>query len=75
MISGGSLTWVFAPFVPPDEAGNKENQNKQGNGTHEANKPALGSDVHLPAGHSWEWKHMVGQLDTKDDITTLRTHT
>lgn len=69
MISGDSLTWVFAPFVPPDKAGNKENQNKQGNRTHEANKPALGSDVHLPTGHSWEWKHKEGQsLDIKDDM-------
>lgn len=78
MVSGwwhDSLTWVLAPFVPPDKAGNKENQNKQGNGTHEANKPALGSDVHLPTGHSWEWENKEEQLRHKRWYAVLITHT
>lgn len=41
------LTWVFAPTTPLDKADNKEDQNNEGNGTHQANEPPLGGDVYL----------------------------
>lgn len=46
------LTGVFPSLIPLDEADNKEDQDEQSNGTHEANKPSLSGDVHLSARHS-----------------------
>lgn len=43
----GGLTWVFAPATPLDEADDEEDQYDEGNGTHQANEPALGGYVHL----------------------------
>ena len=45
------ITWIFATFVPLDEAHNEEDQDEEGDGTHESDKPALGGDVDLSAGH------------------------
>lgn len=47
------LTRVFPSLIPLDEADNKEDQDEQSNGTHEANEPSLSGDVHLSACHSW----------------------
>lgn len=47
------LTWVFPSLVPLDEADNEEDQDEQGDGTHQADEPSLSSDVHLSAGHGW----------------------
>lgn len=46
-------TWIFAAFVPLDEAHNEQDQDEEGNGAHQPNEPALSGDVHLPAGCSW----------------------
>lgn len=41
------LTWVFSPTTPLDEADDEQDQYDEGNGTHQANKPALSGYVHL----------------------------
>ena len=48
-----SPTWVFASLVSLDEADNEEDEDEEGNGTHEADEPALCSNVHLPTGHGY----------------------
>lgn len=48
------LTWVLAPSTPLDEADNEQDQNKECDGTHEPDEPALGGDVGLVVGVSWE---------------------
>lgn len=47
------LTWVFPSLVPLDEADNEEDQDEQGDGTHQADEPSLSSNVHLSASHGW----------------------
>lgn len=42
-------TWVFAPFVPLDEADYEEDQDEERDGTHQSYKPALGRDVYMSA--------------------------
>lgn len=41
------LTWVFAPATPLDEAHDEEDQYDEGNGTHQADEPALSGYVYL----------------------------
>lgn len=41
------LTWVFAPATPLDEADDEEDQYDEGDGTHQANEPALSGYVYL----------------------------
>lgn len=41
------LTWVFSTSTPLDEADNEEDEDDESDGTHQANEPALGGDVHL----------------------------
>lgn len=38
-------TWVFSSTTPLDETDDEQDENQQSDGTHEPNKPALGSDV------------------------------
>lgn len=46
-------TWIFAAFVPLDEAHNEQDQDEEGNGAHQPDEPPLSGDVDLPAGCSW----------------------
>lgn len=48
-----SLTWIFATFVSPDEAYYEEDQDEEGDGAHQSNKPSLSGNVNLSDGHSW----------------------
>lgn len=41
------LTWVFSTATPLDEAHNEQDEDDEGDGTHEADEPALSGDVHL----------------------------
>lgn len=41
------LTWVFPTATPLDEADDEQDQNDEGDGTHQADEPALGRNVHL----------------------------
>ena len=41
------LTWVFAPTTPLDEADDEKDQYDKGDGTHQANEPALSGYVYL----------------------------
>lgn len=41
------LTWIFAPTTPLDEADDEEDQYDEGDGTHQANEPALSGYVYL----------------------------
>lgn len=55
-------TWVLAASTPLDETDDEQDQYQQGDGAHEPDEPALGSDVCLVVGVSW-WgrarsKHM-----------------
>lgn len=47
------ITWIFATFIPLDEAHNEEDQDEKSDGAHQSNKPALSGDVHLAVGYSW----------------------
>lgn len=49
-----SPTGIFPSLVPLDEADDEEDQDEQGDGTHEANEPSLSGDVHLSARHRWQ---------------------
>lgn len=44
---GSDLTWVFASTAPFDEADDEEDQYDQGDGTHQADEPALSCDIYL----------------------------
>lgn len=48
------LTWVLATTTPLDEADDEKDQHQKGNGTHEPDEPALGGDVCLVIGVSWQ---------------------
>lgn len=48
-----SPTWVFASLVPLNEADDEEDEDEESDGTHQADEPALSSDVHLSGWHSW----------------------
>lgn len=41
------LTWVFAPTTPLDKADDEKDQYDKGDGTHQANEPALSGYVYL----------------------------
>lgn len=71
-----SLTWVFAPTTPLDEADDEKDQYDKCNGTHQANEPALSGYVYL-VDVGWrhtqsirrvggekreEWEHSESQL-------------
>lgn len=47
------LTRVLPSLIPLNEADDKEDQDEQSDGTHEANEPSLSGYVHLSARHSW----------------------
>lgn len=44
---GESLTWVFSTATPLDEAHDEQDQDDEGDCTHQADEPALSGDVHL----------------------------
>lgn len=46
-------TWIFASFVPLDEAHDEQDQDEERDGAHQPDEPPLSGDVHLPAGCSW----------------------
>lgn len=48
------LTWVLATSTPLDKADNEQDQHQKGDGTHEPDEPALGGDVCLVIGVSWQ---------------------
>lgn len=48
------LTWVFPSSAPLNEANNQQNEDQEGDGTHQPDEPALGRDVHVVLGVSWE---------------------
>lgn len=48
------LTWVLAATAPLDEADDEQDQHQKGDGTHEPDEPALGGDVCLVIGVSWQ---------------------
>lgn len=48
------LTWVLAAAAPLDEADDEQDQHQKGDGTHEPDEPALGSDVCLVIGVRWQ---------------------
>lgn len=52
------LTWVLATTTPLDEADDEKDQHQKGDGTHEPDEPALGGNVCLVIGISWqgEWE-------------------
>lgn len=47
------VTWIFASFVPLDEADYEKDQDEESYGAHQPDKPALGGDVHLSAGYGY----------------------
>lgn len=48
------LTWVLAASTPLDEADDEQDQHQERNGTHEPDEPALGGDVRVVVGVSWQ---------------------
>lgn len=60
-------TGVLSPFVTFDEAGDEQDQDKQGDGTHQTNEPALCGDVHLLTWYYYtsacEHKHVRGEAE------------
>lgn len=50
------FTWIFSTLVSLDEAHYEKHQDEESDGTHQSNKPALGSNVYLPAGYGWREK-------------------
>lgn len=65
VLIAAELTWVFPSLVPLDEADNEEDQDEQGDGTHQADEPSLSSDVHLSAGHGWHTGERGGERKTQ----------
>ena len=46
-------TWVLPSPAPLDEADDEEEEHDDGHGTHDADQPALGGEVHLVSGIGW----------------------
>lgn len=61
------ITWIFATFVPLDEAHYEKDQDEESDGTHQSNKPSLSCNVHLPAGYSWTHTHTQRKEGTDGD--------
>lgn len=47
-------TWIFAAFVPLDEAHDEKHEDEESDGAHQADEPALRGDVDLTIGNRWE---------------------
>lgn len=63
-------TWIFASFVPLDEAHDEQDQDKERDGAHQPDEPPLSGNVHLPAGCSCG-EHR-GSLSAVTDAVSLR---
>lgn len=50
----GALTWVLPSSAPLNEANYQQNEDQESYGTHQPDEPALGRDVHVVLGISWE---------------------
>lgn len=46
-------TWVFSSLVSLYEADDEEDEDEESDGTHQADEPALSSNIHLSGCHSW----------------------
>lgn len=62
-------TWIFASFVPLDEAHDEQDQDEERDGAHQPDEPPLSGNVHLPAGCSWG-EHR-GSLSAVTDAVSL----
>lgn len=62
---GVSLTWVFSTTTSLDEAHDEQDQDDEGDCTHQADEPALSGDVHLvDVGCGRRWRRSRGDSGT-----------
>lgn len=62
---GVGLTWVFSTTTSLDEAHDEQDQDDEGDGTHQADEPALSGDVHLvDVGCGRRWRRSRGDSGT-----------
>lgn len=46
-------TWILSSFISVDKAGDQHNECEESDGTHQADKPALGGYSSVDAGQTW----------------------
>lgn len=62
---GVSLTWVFSTTTSLDEAHDEQDEDDEGDCTHQADEPALSGDVHLvDVGCGRRWRRSRGDSGT-----------